>query len=378
MMFEMKALEERVMKTSRILAIGIAALAAIAGCGHQEKPAAAVEQTPVAVQVASVEAAQVPVLIKTVGSTEPYARTTLSTRLMGRIKEVAVDEGAAVHKGQMLVRIESQDLTAKRRQAEAGLKEAKAVLTNAEKNVERMRNLYKEQAVPQQQLDGAETGLARAQAGVSAAEQMVREVEVNLGYSEVKSQLDGVVVQKFAQPGDMAAPGMPLMAVEQQDSMKVTVEINERDQTYVAVGQEVDVEIEALKDEPLRRGRVEALVPAANPGSRTFQVRVVVPNVDRSIGSGMFARVGFPKGMRPALLVPVNAVVREGQLRGVYAVVDGKARLRWVRLGRILGEKVEVLSGLEAGVEVVVGDKQNLRDGRPVKVGRPVEVKGNA
>ena len=372
MMFEKKALEERVMKTSRILVTGAVALMTIAGCGHQEKPATAVEQTPVAVQVAPVEAAQVAVLIRTVGSTEPYARTTLSTRLMGRIKEVAVDEGAAVRKGQMLVRIESQDLTAKRRQAEAGLGEAQAVLANAEKNVERMRNLYKEKAVPQQQLDGAETGLARAQAGVTAAEQMVRAVEVNLGYSEVKSQLDGVVVQKFAQPGDMAAPGAPLMAVEQQDSMKVTVEINERDQTYVAVGQEVDVEIEALKDEPLRRGRVEALVPVANPGSRTFQVRVVVPNVDRSIGSGMFTRVGFPKGMRPALLVPIDAVVREGQLRGVYAVVDGKARLRWVRLGRVLGEKVEVLSGLEAGIEVVVGDKQELRDGRPV------EVKGNA
>ncbi len=84
-MFEMKALEERVMKTSEILVVGALALMTVAGCGHQEKPSAAVEQTPVAVQVASVEAAQVPVLIKTAGSTESYARTTLITRPMGFI-----------------------------------------------------------------------------------------------------------------------------------------------------------------------------------------------------------------------------------------------------------------------------------------------------
>ncbi len=355
------------MKANRRIATGLTVLVLMAGCSYQEEPAAS-DEIAVSVQVAAVKAAQVPVLIKAVGSTGPYARAKLSTRLMGRLKEVAVDEGAMVRRGQVLVRIENQDLTAKRRQTEAGLQEARAVLANAKKNVERMRNLFKEKAVPQQQLDRAETSLVRAQAGVAAAEQRVREVEVNLNYSEVKSPLDGLVVQKFVQPGDMAAPGVPLLVVERQDSIKVAVEINERDQTYVVVGQGVDVEIEALESEPVRRGKVEALVPAADPGSHTFQVKVVVPNPDGRIRSGMFARVGFPKGMRPALLVPAAAVVREGQLRGVYAVVGGRARLRWVRLGRVWGDQVEVLSGLEAGEKVVVGEKMDLRDGRLVEV----------
>ena len=86
----------------------------------------------------------------------------------------------------------------------------------------------------------------------------------------------------------------------------------------------------------------------------------------------MVARVGFPKGMRPALLVPREAVVREGQLRGVYVHTEGRACLRWVRLGRSWGQRVEVLSGLDQGAQVIVGDATELRDGRPV------EVKGNA
>lgn len=344
----------------------------LVGCGHHEQLEPLGDEPPVAVAVVPAESADVPVLIKAVGSTEPYARITLATRLMGRIAGVSVAEGDEVRRDQVLVRIENEDLTAKRRQAEAGLGEARAVLANAEKNVERMRNLHRQSAVPEQKLDEAETGLARARAAVSAAEQGVREVDVNLDYSAVKAPLDGVVVQKFVQPGDMAAPGAPLLAVEQQDSIKVTVEINEGDRPYVAVGQLVNVEIEALRADPVRRGRVESLVPAADPGSRTFQVRVVLPNTDGLLGSGMFARVGFPKGMRSALLVPGEAVVSEGQLRGVYVHADGRARLRWVRLGRSWDQRVEVLSGLGQGAQVIVGDAGQLRDGRLV------EVKGNA
>jgi RND family efflux transporter MFP subunit len=360
------------MKTISTLVVVSALLVMVAGCGHQEEPTPLEELSVVAVRVTAVAAAEVPLLIRAVGSTEPYARTTLATRLMGRIASVSVNEGDLVRQDQVLVQIENADLMARGHQAEAGLLEARAVLANAEKNVERMRNLFRENAVPEQKLDEAETGYARAKAAVAAAEQGLRAVDVNLGYSSVKATLDGVVVQKFVQPGDMAAPGGPLLAVEQQDSIKVTVEINEGDRPYVVVGQSVDVEIEALRENRVRPGRVESLVPAADPGSRTFQVRVVVPNTDGLVGSGMFARVGFPKGMREALLVPSVAVVSEGQLRGVYVHSGGKARLRWVRLGRTWGERVEVLSGLDAGTPVIVSGLDQLRDGRPV------EVKGNA
>jgi RND family efflux transporter MFP subunit len=340
-------------------------------CGHEEGPGRRAESA-VPVEVARVETVQVPLVTRAVGSTESYARAALSTRLMGLVTEVAVEEGQAVRRGQVLVRIENQDLTARQRQAEAGLKEARAVQANAEKAVERLRNLRRQNAVPQQALDEAETGAARALAAVTTAEQAVREIEVNLEYSEVRSPLDGTVVRKQAHAGDLSAPGAPLLEVERLDPIKVTVEVNEGDLTWVAIGQEVEVEIASLRNAPIRRGRVEALNPAADPASRTFRVTVVVPNPDGAIGSGMFARVGFPKGTRPAILVPAAAVVREGQLEGVYLIDGGQARLRWVRLGRAFGDRVEVLSGLEPGQRVAVGERTGLRDGARV------EVKGDA
>ena len=353
--------------STRIL---IAAWVLSLGCASAERETTAIDEAPLAVQAGQVEQAQMPVVVKAVGTTQPYARATPGTRLMGRVAEVAFAEGDRVDKGQVLVRIESQDLRARRRQAESALQEARAVLANAEKNVVRMRNLFDEKAVPQQVLDETETGYSRARAGVAAAEEGISEVEANLRYSAVESPLDGIVVQKFVQPGDMAAPGVPLFTVEQLDLIEVTVEVSERDLAYVEVGQEVTVEIAALKAaSPTRQqGRVEAVIPAANPGSRTFRVKVAVPNPDGAMGSGMFARVLLPRGERPALLVPRAALVRQGQLEGVYVVAAGRAHLRWVRVGKSLGERVEVLAGLEAGEWIVVGAVEGLRDGRRVEV----------
>ena len=347
----------------------IAAWLPVLACSSPEPQERAVEEGVVPVHVQRVEQDRIPITASAVGTTVSHARATPGTRIMGRVAEVGFSEGDRVKRGQVLVRIENQDLLARRRQAESARQEARAVLENAEKNVQRLRNLFQEKAVSQQALDEAETGYARARAGVAATEEGILEVEANLRYSAVESPLDGVIVQKLVQPGDMAAPGTPLFAVEQQDPIEVTLEVSERDLPHVEVGREVVVEIVALKGAAATRtGRVQALIPAADPGSRTFRVKVVVPNPGGAIGSGMFARVQFPKGERPALLVPASAVVRQGQLEGVYVVTEGRSRLRWVRLGRAFGDRVEVVAGLDEGEDVVISDVARVGDGRRVEV----------
>ena len=112
-------------------------------------------------------------------------------------------------------------------------------------------------------------------------------------------------------------------------------------------------------------------MPSADPGSRTFQVRVVIPNPDGQVRSGMFARVGFQKGERLGILVPASALVKRGQLDGVYVITGGRAHLRWVRLGKTFGARTEVISGLEPGDVVALTELDRLEDG-----GR-VEVSGN-
>lgn len=324
---------------------------------------------PVTVRTVVLETDQIPVSVTAVGTTEPFARTTLGTRLVGRVSEVRAREGDTVVEGQVLVRVEDRDLTAKREQARSAVREAEAVLANAETTVGRMRNLFRDGAVSRQQLDEAETGLSRAKAGVSAAEAALAEVEANVGYSSVKAPMAGVVTAKFVDPGDMAAPGAPLLAVERQDPMQVTVQVSEQDLVYVRMKATVETEIEAVNGRGLFQSRVETVVPSADPGSRTFAVKVLVDNPDGRIRSGMFARVRLPKGSRAGLLVPSATIVREGQLEGVYVLRDGVARLRWVRLGRAYGERVEVVSGLSAGDRVVISPARSLRDGHPVRAG---------
>jgi RND family efflux transporter MFP subunit len=310
----------------------------------------------------------VPVSVTAVGTTEPYARATPGTRILGRVASVAFSEGQRVKAGDVLVRIEGGDLSAKRQQAASGVREAKAVRDNAEAQVRRIRNLYEEKAVSKQTLDETETALERARANVVSAEGALDEVDANLGYTVVSSPLDGVVVQKFVDPGDMAAPGAPLFTVEQQDPMKVIVQVSERDLAYIQVSQPVLVRVEATGLPAGFKGHVEAVIPSGDPRSRTFEVRVLLDNKNAALQSGMFARVQFQKDSRPGLLIPASSVVQHGQLQGVYVINAGVARLRWVRLGKTFGDRMEVISGLSAGDQIVTTDWAELRDGQRVEV----------
>ena len=150
------------MKAMVRVVIGTALAAAIAGCGEEHGVTVESEGSPLSVRAETVRIAQVPVTVTAVGTTEPYARATPGTRLLGRVAQVSVDEGDRVAKEQVLVRIEDRDLTARQQQAESALQEARAVLANAEANVQRIRNLYREKALPKQKLDEVETGYARA------------------------------------------------------------------------------------------------------------------------------------------------------------------------------------------------------------------------
>ena len=169
------------------------------GCSHPTEERDILLKPPVAVEVAKVDLEQIPLSMTLVGTTEPYTQGTPATRLMGKITQADFEEGDRVERGQILVRIENEDLEARRKQAESGLLEARAVLANAEANARRIRNLYQASAVPKQRLDEVETASLRAKAGVTAAEETVLEVEANLRYSAIESPVSGVIVRKFAQ-----------------------------------------------------------------------------------------------------------------------------------------------------------------------------------
>lgn len=351
------------------LTIYVAALTTLTGlalvaCGPDSHVQVIGEEAAQRVRTQRVERRQIDVTTSAVGTTKPYARAAVAAQLMARITAANFEEGDRVRVGQVLVRLDDAVLQSVQDHAQAELAAAHSDRLLAEKNAVRLRNLFDQEAISQQALDDAEASLTRAAAAEKSARQKLRQAEVQRTYSAVASPLNGYVVRKLADVGDMATPGSPLFVIEQIDSLKVEVSLPE-DQR-VAVGQRVLVDIEAIGQRV--EGRVLAQVQAADPSSRTFRVKVVIGNIDDRIGSGMYARALLLESSRDALLVPLTALVRKGQLEGVYVVSDGRAQLRWLRLGRQRGAAYEVLSGLNEGDEVVVEPPNTLRAGRRVEV----------
>lgn len=349
--------------------LGAAVVFLTAGCSEDEARAPQDTGTALRVEAVELSTTSVPVTLTAAGTTEPFARATLSTRLMGQVARVAVSEGDQISEGDLVVQIEDRDLAAKRRQAASGVEAAKAVLENAEAQTTRVRNLFAEKAIQRSKLDEAEMGLRQARAGLTAAQGVLAEVNANLRYSAVRSTMAGIVAATFVEAGDLAGPGAPLITVEQQDPMKVVVDVAGRDLSHIAIGGSVDVEIEIGQANTVFEGRVDAIVPSGDAQSRTFQVKVLIENTGDAVRSGMFARVRFPRGERPGLMIDARSIVREGQLEGVYLVQDGRALLRWIRLGRPVGDRIEVLSGLAPG-DLVVRSVGDVRDGVRVRMGR--------
>ncbi|OGG44046.1 MAG: hypothetical protein A3F84_27960 [Candidatus Handelsmanbacteria bacterium RIFCSPLOWO2_12_FULL_64_10] len=335
------------------------------GCGGGERQEAA-SGTPIPVQTVTVAEQAVPALVTAVGTTAAFQTASVGSRLMSRVTEARVREGDRVRKGDVLVRLDSQDLSARRGQAEAGLAEARSALENAALMLRRLQALYDQKATPKKNLDDARTGHARAQAAAQAAEAGLREIDATLAYSAVRAPFDGVVVKKRVDVGDVVAPGAPLLVVEDPSRMKVVARVSEGEMEALRVGGTASVEIDAAGQRRLPCV-LERVVPSADPASRTFDVEVVLDNADGRLRSGQFARLLIESGSRRAVLIPKAGLVRQGQLEGVYVADGGVARLRWVRVGRDYGDRAEVLSGLSGGERIVVSDVDRLKDGDRIR-----------
>jgi RND family efflux transporter MFP subunit len=309
----------------------------------------AVADAPVIGTRVAVRDTLLPVTIEAAGTAEPYQSAVLSTRVMATVEAVTVREGDRVAAGQVVVRLDTRDLDARQAQVEAGLAEALAVEKQAEAMARRLRDLFADSAATRVQLEQAETGLARAQAAVRTARAGAAELEAVRSYAEVRAGFAGGVARRFVDPGAMAAPGAPLVSVDDVSRLRVEVTAAPDQVRNVERNAEVDLRIEGL---PVR-GTVEGVVPGQ--GGNMAKVNVIVINRDHRILAGSAATVLLPQGMASVLVVPGAALVREGDLVGVAVVVADRAERRWVRVGRTIpGGLVEVLSGLSVGDMVLV------------------------
>ncbi len=357
--------------TMLVRTIGLAALAlsAIACGGGSDRTGAALPEAPeVAAAVETVEIATLPDWTEATASVEAWRRVTPGTKILGRVERVPVREGDRVGAGAVLAKLESRDLEAAVAQARAAVAMAVAQFKVAESMRRRMTDLHARGSATTKNLEDAEAGFLVATAGVAQARANVAAAEVMLGYAEVRSPVAGWVVERRVEAGDMASPGMPLFVVDDLSKVKVVVEVPESDVLGLAAGKDAVVAVPVLDREI--PGRIERMVPGGDPTSRTYEVQIVLANPDGALRSGMFARVRFERGTRDTIAVPSSAIVRRGQLDGVFVLdADGRARIRWIRGRAIPGDpsRFEITSGLGAGERFLPAPPAALADGGRVK-----------
>jgi len=324
----------------RAFLVPLAAMACSPAQPAERAPAAVVEQVP----AARVESADAAGRYRAAGTVRAARRAELSTRIMGRVETVRVSAGDAVRSGQLLLTVERASLTAAQQQAAAALAQATA-------NLRRTERLYADSAAPLVHLEAARTAHAQAEAQAGA-------VRADLAYAEIRAPFAGLVVNRLADPGDQAAPGQPLLVVEDRTAREIVVTVPDELREQLRPGQIASVRIGS--GERRYSARILAVVPGADPRSPTVEVRLSGP---KELAPGLAAVVELPAAGHSAMLVPTSAITRRGQLEGVFLFApDSTLRLRWIRTGRGTDSTVEVLSGLLAG-DLVALDAGRARDG---------------
>jgi len=369
----------------------ILAIALLAACGGKhEPPAEPKAAAPVRVQGASPEIRRLPSERVLSGTVTARTTTAVSTRLPGHIREIRVREGDSVQAGQVIAIVDSREVELAIKQAEAGRDEARAAVPEvdaaiaaaksqaqlAQVTFRRMEELKNSKSITEQEFDEAQARLRLAQSQVDIAaakrtqiqerirqaDEAVRRAQLQQSYATVTAPFPGLVLERKAEPGMFAGPGMPVVVIERAGDYRLEVPVEESLLAGLKPGLKVQVELDDTKELPIAE-----ILPSLNPQTRTATVRVNLP-ARPGLRTGMSGRLRLPGVERDALTVPQAAVRTNGQLHTVFTVANGRARANLVSLGDVRDGRVEILSGLDAKERIVANPPASLTDGAPVEV----------
>lgn len=274
-------------------------------------------------------------------------QTIISSRILARVVNVNVRAGDFVKKGDLLIELEKSDLQSRAAQAEEQIKAVTALRNEAETQFSRVQEMYARKLVAIAELDRAKAQFESLNAELAAADQAYQEALTVVGYSQIVSPIDGRIVDRFTEPGDTASPGVKLMALYNPLSLRVEAQVREQLALALTFGQSLEVAVPALNK--IIPATIEELVPAANPGARSFLVKSSVA-YDARLLPGMFVRLIIPGGNETGILIPTQLVTQVGQLDIVWVYQDGELQKRIIRLGRHMADnQVVVLAGLQPG-----------------------------
>ena len=361
-----------------------ASAALLAGChGGETTQPAAVET--VAARVVESRQQQIPVGLSATGTVHAKDTAAISPQVMGRIEQVLVREGDTVRAGQTLVILDGAALRQSVAQAQAGIVAAQNQEAAAGSNaglaastLARYRQLQSEKSVSPQEIDEVTRRAEAAQAQLEAAHAQTEQARAQagsaqtmLGYAYLTAPFAGIVTARMADPGTMAAPGLPILQVDRAGALQLQVNVDESSIASVKIGMKIQAGIDGLA-QPLQ-STVAEIVPAADPASHSFLVKIDLPSSSQ-VRAGMYGSAQFSSSTRTAILVPRSAVVTRGSLDCAYVLdTQGIAQLRYVTLGAAYGDLVEVLSGIAPGEQIVDAPGDGDFAGKRIAAGNGVQ-----
>mgnify|MGYP006279934579 CR=1 FL=1 len=348
------------------------------------------------------------------GDTAPQQVVSLRSQAEGQLEQLTADVGDPVEKGQVLAQLNDNLLQTNIAEAEAELasrlaevnrarnqvknakiqlEQAQAQAQQAQADARRLQNLAKQGAVPEQEAEVAQTEAIVAQKQVRAAREQIRieqdavataqeQVQVQrsiiaqakerLSYSTLKSPITGVVLERVTDPGNLIQPGDEVLSIGNFEKVKVEVVVSELALSEIDPGQQVNVKLDAFPNESYT-GRVTRISPAANPQTRQVPVEVTLPNPEGRIGSGLLARVSFPRQTTEQVVIPETALYQEDNQTATIFTLNTTTQpptveAQTVQLGDRANNQVEILSGLDPKAQFVVRSSGSLSDGDAVRL----------
>jgi RND family efflux transporter MFP subunit len=390
-----------------VAALALAGLA-LAGCSRSETAQARGRDEAKKVQVEPVRQEAIHRSVEVVGTLAAMDETVLSSEADGAVKRINHDLGDRVTKGEVLIELDREKADYNLEQQKAALaralaqygapdpghlppleqtpdvKRAKADLVQAQQSFDRATTLFKRQLVPQQTLDDAEAALHSKQAAyesavqngknlaaaIAAADAAMKLADRQVRDTEIRAPFDGYVQQRFVNLGQFikasAASAVPVISVVRVDPLKVTSEIPEKMAPWIHVGEAIALHVDAFPDKTIT-GKISRISPAVNPASRAFPFEALVPNADAALKPGTFARVHITSGkIDEVVTVPYAAIQYRYGVNRVFVLDGEKLDARELKVGERLGERIEVMSGVDPGALVAVTEPDKLADGMRV------------
>ncbi|GAB4335737.1 MAG: efflux RND transporter periplasmic adaptor subunit [Flammeovirgaceae bacterium] len=345
----------------------------LTSCSDEKQSKESVVTVPINVEVVRiVKDSTLQNLSSWVGQVQSVQKAEISTRVMGTLVSLNVEEGQQVKKGEVLGKVMSNDLEASRARVEAGILEAETMLNNIAKDVKRIEALFAKGSATQKELDDVKTGYNMTKARLEAAIQAKKEVETQLEYATLVAPFDGFVTHKFLQQGALTSPGMPILTIESGNAYKIIAQVPENEIKLFQVGQQAKVEITAIQK--IIDAKVIRLNPSSTFTGTLYEVTLIPENIPTDMKSGMFARINmFTKPQKTTnidgLWIADSLIVKRGDLTGIYTVsAQSEAILRWIKVGKQQNGYSQILSGLKEGEICIAKAEGELKDGQKVVV----------